>query len=158
LQRQGQHLFPGAPETTKPDREALTRKILVPTNFSPASNLALDRAVALANQCHAVLTILHVIDINTQSEFGTAEEIWTQLIKDSSMQMGELAGSLCDRVDAQTVLEEGLPGDTIVRMSNDFDLIILGNVGRRSGWFSKHTVRRVLDEAACPVMVVRKSG
>jgi nucleotide-binding universal stress UspA family protein len=104
------------------------------------------------------LTVLHVIDINTQSQFGPAAEFWTRLRKEASVQIGQLAGSLCGQVDAQTVLEEGLPADTIVRKSCDFDLIILGNGGHNSGWFSNHTVQRILSEAACPVMVVQSAA
>src|ERR1700690_2780050 len=40
------------------------RKILVATDFSPCSTRAVESAVALARQCGASLTLLHVIDIN----------------------------------------------------------------------------------------------
>ena len=156
LERQTRQLRSSALEAIEPVRERRICRILAATNFSPASNYALERAVALSNQCHAVLTVLHVIDVNTQSDCSTAAEVWAQLKKEASLQMGQLVGSLCGQVDAQTVLEEGLPGDAIVRKSPDFDLIILGNGRGKSGWFSNHTVQHVLDEAACPVMVVRQ--
>src|SRR5262249_44689669 len=135
------------------------KHILVATNFSTASSWAIDRAVALANQCDAVLTILHVIDINTQSQSETAEQMATRLRADAFARMGELAGSLCGQVNAQTIIEDGLPADTIIEKSLDFDLLILGLGGPKSGWqvFSKHTVEHVLKESACPVMIVRKT-
>src|SRR5579872_719057 len=52
----------------------LIRRILVPTDFSPASEEALSRAVALAHQFHAALTLLHIIDVSKQSPLGTADE------------------------------------------------------------------------------------
>src|SRR6516162_7990648 len=44
------------------------KRILVPTDFSAASGNAVERAVAIANQCNATMTILHVVDINAQVE------------------------------------------------------------------------------------------
>jgi nucleotide-binding universal stress UspA family protein len=138
-------------------REKVARRILVPTDFSPASVHAVDCAVALANQCRAALTILHVIDVNTQSSSGTAEEVMTRMWNEGFARMGQLAGSLAGQVDAQTILEEGLPWESIVAKSRDYDVVVLGQDGRKRGWglFSKHTVERVLEESACPVLVVR---
>jgi nucleotide-binding universal stress UspA family protein len=137
----------------------VTRKILVATDFSPASARALDQAVALANQCRAELTILHVIDINTQAPAETAQEVMTRLWHHGSAQIGHLAGSLSGQVHAQTVIEEGLPSESILRRSQGFDLVIVGQAASRRRWqlFSKHTVERVLERSACPVLVVRDS-
>ena len=42
-------------------RTARIRKILVPTDFSMHSDVALKRAILLAKQFHATITLLHVI-------------------------------------------------------------------------------------------------
>jgi nucleotide-binding universal stress UspA family protein len=133
------------------------QKILVATDFSIASKSALHQSVALANQCQSVLTILHVIDINTQSEMGTAEDVMSRLWTEGFTQMGQLAGQLSGQVDAQTILEQGLPCEIIVRKSLEFDLIILGQPHPKKSWnvFSKKTVQRVIENAFCPVMIVR---
>src|SRR5690242_11121700 len=47
------------------------RNILVPTDYSPISAKALQRAMCIANQCDAAITILHVVDVNAQSSAGT---------------------------------------------------------------------------------------
>jgi nucleotide-binding universal stress UspA family protein len=135
-------------------------KILVPTDFSPCSERALKFAVSLAQQCRANLTILHVIDINTQSAHGELlppcdmmERLWAMGFE----QMGKLAFSLNGQVDAQTAVEEGLPCEQIIEKSRQTDLLILGKRGPRRGWtfFSKHTAQRVIENAGCPVIVVQ---
>jgi nucleotide-binding universal stress UspA family protein len=79
------------------------------------------------------------------------------LWSEGAARMGQLAWSLCGQVEAQTTLEEGLPWETIVEKSRGYDLLILGTARARSGWklFSKQTARRVIENADCPVMVVR---
>src|SRR5207302_620402 len=97
------------------------KKVLVPTDFPLPSISAVYREVARANQCQAVLALLHVTDINTQAEFGPAEDWMKRLWQEGSAQMAQLAGSLADRVKAQKMIEQGLPWQTIVAKSRDFD-------------------------------------
>src|ERR1044071_6331027 len=105
--------------------EWLIRRILVPTDYSTGSAKALQRATVIANQCHAVLTILHVIDINARLEQGTARSLMEELWSDGSVRMGQLAWSLAGQVEAQTLLEEGLPSDVIVEKTAEFDLLVI---------------------------------
>jgi nucleotide-binding universal stress UspA family protein len=142
-------------------RDRRIKRILVPTDFSQASGKALERAVAIANQCDANLTILHVIDINAQvgtDRCASAEDLMKHLWGDGSTRMGQLAWSLCGQVKAQTAVQEGLPWEEIVERSRDFDLVLLGEsrAKRRWNFFSKRTAQRVLENAACPVMLVRE--
>jgi nucleotide-binding universal stress UspA family protein len=146
----------GLGEHTPQNTHKRIRKILVPTDFTSAAALALKRAVTLANQCVAAITILHVIDINAQGA-GTADYLMKGLWSEGSSQMGRLAWSLSGQVEAQTMLQEGLPWEEIVERSSDFDLVILGKSRANKRWklFSNHTVERVAENAACPVMVVQ---
>jgi nucleotide-binding universal stress UspA family protein len=147
-----QDRLPGG--ATQP-RELLVRKILVATGFSPVSGEAVARAVALARQCNAELTILHVIDTNGQAEPGTAEDLMKRLWGEGSAQMAQLAWSLGGQVEAQTLLAQGLPWEVIVERSKEFDLVLIGKSRGRKGrrLFSRRTAQRVVENAACPVMV-----
>jgi nucleotide-binding universal stress UspA family protein len=160
-------LLPGAGRSPKSSRpvdcacghDRRIKRILLPTDFSQASSKALERAVAIANQCDANLTILHVIDINAQAEpdrCGSCEDLMKRLWGDGSARLGQLAWSLCGQVEAQTALQEGLPWEEIVERSRDFDLVLLGESRAKKRWnfFSKGTTQRVLENAACPVMLV----
>jgi len=138
-----------APSTTP------LRKILVATDFSPAAAMAVQSAVALANQCQAALTILHVIDISAPSVSGPASDLMPRLWEEGAARMGRLACAFAGRMEARTMLAEGLPWEVIAEVSRDFDLLVLA-ASQSAGWrlFPRHTSRRLLDEAACPVMLV----
>lgn len=133
-------------------------RILVPTDFSSRSARALEFAVALARQCDATLTVLHVIDLNAQygRECFSATDLMKRTWENGADRMGELAFSLNGQVNAQTMLEEGLPWEQIVEKSRTFDLIVLGKDDFHSGWklFSKRTAEQVLENTECPVLVV----
>ena len=138
----------------------VVRKILVPTDFSASSARALEFAVPLARQCQAELTILHVIDINAQSahsEYTPAADLMKGLWETGFQEMGKLAFSLDGQVDAQTAVEEGLPFEQIIEKSREVDLLVVGKPGPKPGWklFSKRTAERVIEHAACPVIVVQ---
>lgn len=136
-------------------------RILVPTDFSPCAAKAVEFAVALAGQCLASLTLLHVIDINTQyagAESLPAAEMMKRLWEKGASQMSNLASALSEQVETQTALEEGLPWEQIVERSRQADLVILGRDKPKPVWklFSKHTAQRVIEHAECPVLVVRE--
>lgn len=141
---------------TQADSEWHIRRILVPTDYSEAFAGVIRRAVAIARQCRAALTVLHVVDINAASESGPAESLMKRLWDESSSQMAHLACSLAGQVDAQTMLVEGLPSDVIIEKSSEFDLMVIGKSRGTRRWnpFGKHTARRVIENAVCPVVVV----
>lgn len=136
------------------------RKILVATDFSPCSTRAVEHALALARQCGASLTLLHVIDVNPSAAFtyaGGAEALMRGLRVEAITQMTRLAGSLTPaQVEAQPMLVEGLPAEEIVEQSNRCDLLVLGMASAKRSWrpFAKHTSQGVIEAAACPVLVV----
>jgi nucleotide-binding universal stress UspA family protein len=138
------------------------RRILVPTDFSPCSARALERAVALAQQTDATLTILHVIDINppaARTHCGTAEELMRQLWVTGTSELARLKKSLEEnQIRSQTLVVEGLPCEAIVENSSDFDLLVISEPRLKSGWdfFWKHTTQRVIEQAECPVHVVHQ--
>jgi nucleotide-binding universal stress UspA family protein len=148
--------IPGAYSGTPKSTEMRLRHILVPTDFSPASAKALECAVALANQCNATVSILHVIDINTEADLGSAEDLIQKLWENSSAQMAQLGWRLSSQVEAQTLLAEGLPWEVIVDKSREFDFLVLGQnrAATRRKVFSQHTAQRVIQNSSCPVIVV----
>jgi universal stress protein A len=135
------------------------KRILVPIDFSAASSAALEFAKSLAAQYDARLLLLHVIDINAQYPRSTAlpaSEMMTELWTRGLTAMRELSRSLENQVAVRTVVEDGLPWEQIVSWSEESDLVILANNGKWSPWkiFSRHTMERVLQKAACPLMIV----
>jgi nucleotide-binding universal stress UspA family protein len=137
-------------------------RILVPTDFSPCSARAVECAIAMAPQSDASLTILHVIDINPPAasrHCGTADNLMRQLWVRGTSELARLKQSLQQtQVRIQTLLVEGLPFEAIAENSHDFDLLVINEPSSKSAWnfFSKHTARRVIEQAKCPVHVVRQ--
>jgi nucleotide-binding universal stress UspA family protein len=116
----------------------------------------------MARQCDASLTLLHVIDITpaeASRHQGTADELMQQLRVRGTSELARLKSSLEQtQVRIQTGLIEGLPHEVIVENSSAFDLLLISEPRAKSAWnfFSKHTARRVLEQAKCPVRVVRQ--
>ena len=140
-------------------RHRCVSSILVPVDFSPASLNAVQQAIALATEFNAALTLLHVIDLNAPADLGPAAECMTRLWRYGSEQMMGLASSISRRIQIQTQIQEGLPWSVIVEQSSAFDLIVLGREPtKRRAWrpFACHTAQRVMDRAACPVLVVNQ--
>jgi len=54
------------------------------------------------------------------------------------------------------MLVEGLPAEEIVEQNNRCDVLVLGKTPakRTCGLFAEHTTQRVIEAAACPVLVV----
>jgi len=53
----------------------MTNSILFPTDFSPSSRKALDYAIALANQLHEDITLLHVYDLQVPDHRFSPREL-----------------------------------------------------------------------------------
>ena len=138
------------------------RRILVPTDFSPSSARAVECAIAMARQSDASLTLLHVIDINppeVSRHYGTADDLMRQLWVRGTSEFARLKKSFHEtKVRIESMLVEGLPYEVIVQNSSEFDLLIISEPRPKSAWnfFSKQTSRRVIEQAKCPVHVVRQ--
>jgi nucleotide-binding universal stress UspA family protein len=136
------------------------RTILAPTNFSPASVDAVAQAAALARRHDALLTILHVIDINPPSartHVGPADELMRQLWATGKAELRRLTESLAQQqARTQARIIEGIPAEVIIENSSSFDLLAINEERSGSAWnlFSRHTARRVIEGAACPLLVV----
>jgi len=138
------------------------RRILVPTNFSPCSLRAVECAIGMARQSNASLTILHVVDIDppaASSHYGTADDLIRPLWVRGNSELAQLKQLAQEnQVRAQTLLVEGLPYEAIVENSSGFDLLVIDEPQAKSHWnfFSRHTARRVIEQANCPVHVARQ--
>jgi nucleotide-binding universal stress UspA family protein len=141
----------------KDRQETLIKRILVPTDFSPAAAEAIECAVSMANQFSAELTVVHVIDINRLAVSGSADDMMRDFWGVGSAQMCQLAEALSVKVKAEMMLVEGLPWAVIVEQSRNFDLLVLGQSPAKRGWklFSPQTAQRVIENAACPILLVR---
>ncbi len=150
---------------TPPTFAVTLKQILVPTDFSPTSGKALEYAGALATQCNATVTLLHIAEVGSPGyEHGAGDfpRMETQLRRAAEKQIADcLHGNLA----VEFMVGRGWPfggkrayheiietarrqhADLIVVSTHGFtglDHLIMGS-----------TAERVVRHAPCPVLVVR---
>ena len=143
-------------------------RILVPTDFSPPSDAALEYARILAAKFGSSLEILHVIDDPTAaSEFvpdgfaPSTEDIRTGLLEQAHKRLERLM-NLVDRsryhAHAEAVL--GLPAQSIVdyATATGTGLVVMGTHGRTglAHLLMGSVAEQVVRTAPCPVLTVRQ--
>jgi nucleotide-binding universal stress UspA family protein len=142
------------------------RRILLASDFSPASRPAFRQALGLARANGASLTIVHVysIIIPMMGEGYATPQVYDKWMADvgadAQRRLGRLVAQARKRgVRAKGLVLEGVPHDRIVRAarSTRADLIVLGTHGRTglSRVFLGSVAARVVTLAPCPVLTVR---
>jgi nucleotide-binding universal stress UspA family protein len=80
-----------------------------------------------------------------------------QLWATGTAELRRLSESLAQQqTKTETRIVEGLPAEVIIESSAGFDLLVINEERSRQSWnlFSRHTVRRVIEGAACPLLVL----
>jgi nucleotide-binding universal stress UspA family protein len=142
------------------------RRILHPSDFSPASRAAFAKAAAMAKADRAELLLVHVLGFPTPvlGDGYVSPKIYDDLIRSmraaGKKQLDRLvAKAKASGARASGLLLEGMPADAIVRVarSKRADLIVLGTHGRTglARLFMGSVAERVVGAAPCPVMTVR---
>ncbi len=149
---------------------AITKNILVPTDFSEYSYKALNEAIELAKQNNANIHLMHVIDyVHHQKapdfDIGKADiisDLEAGYLKESRESMDKQLASVKKdkRSQIMTSIRSGPPADVILseQKRKDIDLIMIGSHGVK-GFFSGllgGVTYRVVKNAPCSVMVVRE--
>lgn len=145
------------------------RRMVVPTDFSPASDIAFLYALDLAAREGATLHLLHVID---DAMFATAYPdgfytelpgLRTQVIGEAQKRLDDLAAR-CEaaKVMVTTDVLVGRPAAGVAQeaTARGADLIVMGTHGR-SGFahlMLGSVAERVLRMAPCPVLTVRDTS
>jgi nucleotide-binding universal stress UspA family protein len=142
------------------------RRILHPSDFSPASRAAFARAVADARAGRAELLIVHVLPAvtplvgdgylspKTYDDMERSMRAYGQKQLDKLMAKAKAAGA---RV--RGLLLEGTAADAIVRAARakHANVIVMGTHGRSglARLFMGSVAERVVGTAPCPVLTVR---
>jgi len=137
-------------------------KILVPIDFSPTSQKALQYAVPFARQFGAKITLLYAIEPLPETEERIYELVdIEQVMRPVRKQLQTLASSAVesDLLDA-TLVRSGVPFVVITDIARDLevDLIVItthGYTGLKHVFLGS-TAERVVRHAPCPVLVVRE--
>ena len=156
-----------APSGNAERSSGMFRRILVATDFSPASAPAFDQAVAIAKRDGAQLLILHAYQESGLMELSRAPakvyKEWEQKLRATvEKKMRPLVEHVRkEGVEARALLLSGFADETIIEAARQqgADLIVMGTHGRRGAarFFLGSVAARVISTAPCPVMTVRSS-
>ena len=145
------------------------KNILVPVDFSDASNQALRYACELADTFEASLHVLHAVE-NPYLPGGYMEfypppaEFFEQIEREARTQLETLlTREEQDRYGAILVQRTGRPAEEIVeyvRAQGHIDLIVMATHGRGgvARLMMGSVTERVVRGAPCPVLTLRPSG
>ena len=138
------------------------RSILVPIDFSPASEKALAYAVPLAKLCEAKLTLLHDLEPIATPDFAAFPLAIDndKAVRASRLKLERVASDLTLRMLTETFLvRNGRAFNEITSAARTLkvDLIVISTHGRTG---LKHvlmgsTAEKVVQHAPCPVLVDR---
>ena len=143
-------------------------RILVPTDFSPPSDAALEYARILAAKFGSSLRILHVIDDPTASSDFVAdgfapstEDIRTTMLEQARTRLEGLTNQVDrTRYHAHADAVMGMPAPTIIdyAAATHASLIVMGTHGRTglAHLLMGSVAEQVVRTAPCPVLTVRQ--
>jgi universal stress protein A len=140
------------------------KKILVPSDFSPASSKAFKYALRFAKQFGAELALLHVLEPAPPSLMGITPSPGfseSELVNaEKNFRAWIASARAVGVIKTQSTVRTGLASHEILEAAKelDVDLIVIATHGF-AGW--KHfcigsTAERVARAAPCPVLVVRE--
>jgi nucleotide-binding universal stress UspA family protein len=154
-------LFPLRHAMEKKTKTSRIRKILVPTDFSPHSDYALDYAATLAKQLGAKIVLLHVIDSMSYSVTDTFTVIEHRRALETTARtlLNNLRQDLVEKgLSVTTHLATGAPYHEILKKSRQekVDLIAMGTHGRTGvrHFLLGSVAEKVLRLSTCPVLTV----
>ncbi|MCD6595651.1 universal stress protein [bacterium] len=141
------------------------KTILVPTDFSELSKIALPYAIDIAKKYSAKVVIFHVFDEELLSPIffeagGKAEKYFNHLKNDFDSAIKQLLDGIdTGDLEIEAHLANGSPFVEILRYvkENGVDLVVMGTHGRSgiSHAFLGSVTEKVMRKSPAPVMIVR---
>ena len=142
--------------------------IIVPTDFSEYSDLALQRALDLAEACNSKIYLVHVVadspDIFKLDRFNTEGQ--KKIMKDLEKNCKESFEEQMDKypqakkVDVETAVLRGIPSREIIDMQKKIsaDMLVIGTHGQTAfeDFLFGNTASKIIRYSKCSVLVVRK--
>lgn len=146
-------------------------KILVPTDFSSYSDLALKKAVDLADACSVPNATIYLVyvwpeapDVFKLSKYIAEgqKKIQAELEKQSQRYFDEQIAKVAapENVKIETTVLQGSPYKEVIdfQKSLEADIVVIGTHGDTpfEGFFFGSTSSKIIRHATCSVLIVRK--
>jgi nucleotide-binding universal stress UspA family protein len=142
--------------------------IIVPTDFSDYSDLALKRALDLAEACNAKIFLVHVVadapDIFKLDRFNTEgqKKIMKELEKQSKEFFEKQLAKFpqAQNMDIETHVLRGIPSKEILGLQKKIkaDMLVISTHGQTAieEFLWGNTASKIIRYAKCSVLVVKK--
>ena len=148
--------------TLKQNR-SIMKKILVPTDFSATARHAMAYALELSKTMdHAHIDLVHMYLPATAAEYPNIVPPIAEMMEAQEKMLANFADEVRKRSVVSTPITShlivGFPADEIVRLSEEYDLVVIGATGESDvldnmfGSVSGHVARK----SKCPVILVPK--
>jgi nucleotide-binding universal stress UspA family protein len=143
------------------------KSILVPVDFSPFSDNAVDYALFLAEKFCAKITLFHAITL-FHEEFEEDEhfEAFKELVEKKEKECAQRLGSHCTvgegkGVSIESVMSRGFSAADLILdhiAQNDGDLVVMGTHGRTglSKWLIGSVAHKVIRHSSVPLVTIHK--
>lgn len=143
---------------------APVRVILVPVDFSPHSDAALDQAMDLAKALGARIHLLHSYAVPVRGvmpyDFAIPDGVWDGIHGAAESKLEEIRQKVASEgVEASTEVSAALPSEAILAAADELgaDLIVMGTRGHTG---LKHVLlgsvaERTIRLAPCSVLTVK---
>ncbi len=139
-----------------------SKKILVPTDFSPHSRAATERALLFAEAADYEVLLLHSLHLPPVAvDYAFSEAVWTELRASERSELENFRKHFEGRgATVRTAFVEGDPSEAIrsAARASDVELIVMGSHGRRGldRLVLGSVAERSVHGAPVPVMIVRE--
>jgi nucleotide-binding universal stress UspA family protein len=146
-------------------RPVLIRNLLLTTDFSPSSALALPYAGYLAEHLDAELYVVHVIANPLSPLYGPAADDYATIVSNARSRAGELMAAyeagLGAAVKPHILIREGEAVAEILAVIRErhIDTVVMASHGEGAlrHFLLGSTAQKVLHSARCPVYIIRNS-
>ena len=141
------------------------RKILVPTDFSEDSDLAVRMALSIAVTYQARIFLLHVISKQSLADYCLDQSIVDRVLNESIVFSNEKLQEVIDKnqqsgnIKVIPDVRKGQPHEEILKEASErkIDLIVIASHGKTGlqKYFIGSVTEKVMKEAKCPVLLIR---
>ena len=140
-------------------------KILVPVDFSDASQSALAYGIGVANEFEATLVITHVVEYSRPLAYAFPEETFElekSKFEEVRTKLGELIPEeVRESLNYRFIVKFGVPEDELLASVSDesVDLIVMGTHGRRGfeRWVLGSATEHLLRRVPVPIVTVSRT-
>lgn len=133
------------------------RPIVVGTDFSAASRVALDTAWTIATSAEAPLLLVHVYPGTTQFGFPASDELRQAQYLDASTRVNRRLARPDPLVDTTAVVREGDPGDELAAIAEEVGagLLVIGasHTPAPLRWLTGSVTADLLERLPCDLLI-----